>query len=89
LQHKFSISKSVKRQEIRDQLNDQILRFIKTFDDEIDAESLWLSLRVNGYKLSQSSFNARLREIVEAGFVTKRSIGYNKHFYLATGELDT
>jgi Fe2+ or Zn2+ uptake regulation protein len=83
LEFKFSISQNIKRQEVHDQLNEQILNYINTFTEESDAENLWLALRANGHKLSQSTFNKRLKELVDAGLITKRSVGYNKYLYLA------
>ena len=83
-----SKSRNTKQQEIHDQLNDQILSYVKSIIEESNAETLWLGLRSQGHKISQSTFNNRLRELVNDGFVEKRSIGYNKYYYLATGNID-
>ncbi|MBB6108014.1 helix-turn-helix domain-containing protein [Mucilaginibacter lappiensis] len=59
------------------------MSYIKGLSAEEDAETLWFGMRFKGYELSISSFNTKLKKLVEAGLVEKRSVGYNKHFYRA------
>jgi predicted transcriptional regulator len=72
---------------MRDQLMDQILSYIKKVAEESDADTLWLGMRLQGHMMSQSTFNNRLRELVETGLIEKRSTGYNKYLYSVANNL--
>jgi len=82
-QFRSSKSRITKQQEEYNRITDQILSYIKNLTVEEDAETLWFGMRTGGYDLSISSFNTKLKKLVEAGLIEKRSIGYNKHFYRA------
>jgi Fe2+ or Zn2+ uptake regulation protein len=80
-QFRSSKSRITKQQKEYNRVSDQILSYIKSLTVEEDAEALWFGMRTEGYDLSISSFNTKLKKLVEAGLIEKRSIGYNKHFY--------
>ncbi|MDN5288379.1 MAG: hypothetical protein JWR38_4653 [Mucilaginibacter sp.] len=80
-QYRSSKSRITKQQEEYNRITDQILSYIKNLTEKEDAETLWFGMRAVGYELSISSFNSKLKKLVEAGLVEKRSVGYNKHFY--------
>lgn len=80
-QYRSSKSRITKQQEDYNRITDQVISYIKSLTVEEDAETLWFGMRTAGFKLSISSFNTRLKKLVEAGLVEKRSVGYNKHFY--------
>ncbi|MDN5288480.1 MAG: hypothetical protein JWR38_4754 [Mucilaginibacter sp.] len=80
-QYRSSKSRITKKQEDYNRRTDQIVSYIKNRTVEEDAEALWFGMKTAGYELSISSFNTRLKKLVEAGLVEKRSVGYNKHFY--------
>jgi Fe2+ or Zn2+ uptake regulation protein len=76
-----SKSRPTKPQEQQRIINEQIIDYMTTLPGEKNAESLWLAMCDQGYKMSISSFNTRLKKLVEAGFIEKISLGYNKHSY--------
>ncbi|GAA3979825.1 hypothetical protein [Mucilaginibacter dorajii] len=82
-QSQFRASKSriTRQQEDNNQILDQIVEFIVNLDLESDAETIWMQLKTQGVDISISSFNNKLKILVDAGLVIKRSEGYNKHFY--------
>jgi Fe2+ or Zn2+ uptake regulation protein len=80
-QFRSSKSRITKQQEEYNRITDQILSYIKNLTEEEDAETLWFGMRAVGHELSISSFNSKLKKLVEADLVEKRSAGYNKHFY--------
>ena len=82
-QYRSSKSRITKQQEDYNRINDQIMSYIRSRTVEEDAEILWFGMRTAGGDLSISSFNTKLKKLVEAGLVEKRSVGYNKHFYRA------
>jgi DNA-binding transcriptional ArsR family regulator len=77
-------SRPTKQQEQERVINEQIINYMKTLQGYKNAETLWLGMSDQGYKMSISSFNTRLKKLVEAGLIEKRSVGYNKHFYKIT-----
>ncbi|MFA6086294.1 hypothetical protein [Mucilaginibacter sp.] len=80
-QFRSSRSRITKQQEEYNRITDQILSYIKNLTEEEDAETLWFGMRAVGHELSISSFNSKLKKLVEADLVEKKSVGYNKHFY--------
>ena len=80
-QFRSSKSRITKQREDYNRITDQIISYIKSLPEEEDAETLWFGMRTGGYELSISSFNTKLKKLVEAGLIEKRSVGYNKHFY--------
>jgi Fe2+ or Zn2+ uptake regulation protein len=80
-QYRYSKSRITKQQEDYNRITDQIMSYVRSLKVEEDAETLWFGMRTAGYEMSISSFNTRLKKLVEAGLIEKRSIGYNKHFY--------
>lgn len=82
-QSQFRASKSriTRQQEDNNRILDQIVEFIVNLDLESDAETIWMQLKTHGVDISISSFNNKLKILVDAGLVIKRSEGYNKHFY--------
>jgi Fe2+ or Zn2+ uptake regulation protein len=83
MQYRASKSRVTKQQEEYNLLTNQILEYINSFDEEKDAETLWLGLREKGNKISNTTFNNRLRKLVGDGLIIKIAIGYNKNFYRA------
>ena len=83
-QQQFRASKSriTRQQEDNNRTLDQIAGYIKNLDAESDAETIWMGLKTEGLDISISSFNNKLKLLVDAGLIKKRSEGYNKHFYL-------
>jgi Fe2+ or Zn2+ uptake regulation protein len=80
-QYRSSKSRLTKQQELSGQISDQIIKYINTLNIEKDAETIWLEMREEGFPQGHSAFNNRLKRLVEAGFVEKLTVGYNKHFY--------
>ncbi|WP_166087189.1 hypothetical protein [Mucilaginibacter inviolabilis] len=83
-QYRSSKSRITKQRENQDRINIQILEYIKSVNEAKDAETLWFGMRGQGSNMSISSFNTRLKKLVEAGLVEKISQRYNKHFYRIT-----
>jgi Fe2+ or Zn2+ uptake regulation protein len=81
LAYRSSNPRITKQQELSDLLNEQIIIYIHSLTNENDAETLWLAIREQGNVISQSTFNNRLKKLVEAGLVEKRAVGYNKYLY--------
>jgi Fe2+ or Zn2+ uptake regulation protein len=76
-----SKSRPTKQQEQQRIINEQIINYMTTLQEDKNAETLWLGMNDQGYNMSISSFNTRLKKLVEAGMVEKISLGYNKHSY--------
>jgi len=81
-QYRASKSRITKQQESYNQIQDQIAGYIKNLTAESDAGTIWMGLKSEGVDISISSFNTRLKKLVEAGLVEKRLAGYNKYFYI-------
>lgn len=73
-----------KRQQLHHQINELIVDNFGFFDDDIDAETVWLAMKAQGVQLSISSFYTRLKELVEANLMEKKPNGYNKFVYRTT-----
>ncbi|AYL99122.1 hypothetical protein [Mucilaginibacter celer] len=84
-QKQFRASKSriTKQQEEYNLLTNHILEYINSIDEDKDAETLWLGFREKGNKMSNTTFNNRLKKLVDTGLIEKTSIRYNKNFYRA------
>lgn len=76
-----SKSRPTKQQEQQRIINEQIINYITTLQEDKNAETLWLGMNDQGYNMSISSFHTRLKKMVEAGIIEKISLGYNKHSY--------
>jgi len=85
-QYRSSKSRITKQQENWDRINTQILEYIKRVNEAKDAETLWFGMKDQGSNMSISSFNTKLKKLVEAGLVEKISQRYNRHFYRITLE---
>jgi Fe2+ or Zn2+ uptake regulation protein len=83
IQYPFRSSKSrlTKQQEQMQLINQQIIDYMLTIQEDKDAESIWLEIRANGLDISHSSFNTKLKKLVDAGLIEKISFGYNKNSY--------
>lgn len=83
IQYPFRASKSrlTKQQEKIELINQQIIKFMLTLKEDKDAGSLWIDLKNIGLDISHSSFNNKLKKLVAAGHIEKRSFGYNKHYH--------
>jgi len=83
IQYPFRASKSrlTKQQEKMELINQHIIKFMLTLNEDKDAGSLWIDLKNTGLNISHSSFNNKLKKLVTIGLIEKRSFGYNKHFY--------
>ncbi|WP_121810286.1 hypothetical protein [Mucilaginibacter kameinonensis] len=79
--YRSSKSRNTKQQEKYNLLTDEIYDNIRCGDQERDAGTLWLDMNEPGKKISHTTFNNRLRKLVNEGLVEKISLGYNKHFY--------
>jgi len=62
-------------------MSEQIVAHLATHQAPVDAQSLWLEMNTGGARMSMSSFNNRLKKLVEADLVVKISYGYNNHLY--------
>lgn len=88
MKYHFPNSRTTKRQQAYDDITDRVLHFIIKIGEKTSAENLWLIMREKGETLSQSTFNNRLKILVEAGIIQKFSAGYNKFLYSATKQID-
>ncbi|MEN0054217.1 MAG: transcriptional repressor [Mucilaginibacter sp.] len=79
--YRSSHSRPTKQQQHQQLIIEQIVGYLATLREYQDAESLWFDLMKKGSKMSISSFNNRLKKLVESGIVEKISHGYNKHVY--------
>jgi len=70
-----------KKKEKHNKINNLILENFTLFDDFINAETVWLSMKEKGIELSISSFYTRLKELVGASLMEKKNNGYNKFVY--------
>ena len=75
-----------KRQRLHHQINELIVENFGLFEDDINAETVWLAMKEKGAELSISSFYNRLKELVEANLIEKRPNGYNKFVYKKTAK---
>jgi Fe2+ or Zn2+ uptake regulation protein len=80
-QFRASKSRLTRQQEDNNQILHQITTYIKNMDAESDAETIWMGMKPAGLDISISSFNNKLKTLVAAGLVKKRSTGYNKYLY--------
>ncbi|SEM70756.1 hypothetical protein SAMN05192574_101542 [Mucilaginibacter gossypiicola] len=85
IQYPFRSSKSrlTKPQEQMQLISGYIINQMLTSKEGKDAESIWLDVRATGLDISHSSFNNKLKKLVEAGLIEKISFGYNKYLYRA------
>jgi Fe2+ or Zn2+ uptake regulation protein len=51
------------------------------FDDYVEAETVWLSMKAKNIELSISSFYNKLKELVNAEIIEKKPNGHNKFVY--------
>jgi Fe2+ or Zn2+ uptake regulation protein len=85
IQYPFRSSKSrlTKQQEQMQLINQQIIDYMLTLKEDRDAESIWLDVRATGLEISHSSFNNKLKKLVDACLIEKISLGYNNYLYRA------
>jgi Fe2+ or Zn2+ uptake regulation protein len=83
IQYPFRSSKSriTKQQKQMQSINQKIIDYMLTIQEDKDAESIWLEIRANGLDISNSSFTTKLKKLVDAGVIEKISFGYNKYMY--------
>jgi Fe2+ or Zn2+ uptake regulation protein len=79
-------SAPTKRQQLHHDINELIVENFEFFENDIDAETVWLAMKAKGIELSISSFYNRLKELVEANLIEKKSNGYNKFVYKKTAK---
>lgn len=84
--YRSSKSRPTKQQLQQKLMSEQILTHLATLQDPVDAQSLWLEMSAGGARISMSSFNNRLKKLVEADLIVKISYGYNKHLYQLTSK---
>jgi len=75
-----------KRQQLHHDSNELIVENFEFFENDIDAETVWLAMKAKGIELSISSFYNRLKELVEANLIEKKPNGYNKFVYKKTAK---
>ena len=75
-----------KRQQVHHDINELIVENFEFFENDIDAETVWLAMKAKGIELSISSFYTRLKELVEENLIEKKPNGYNKFVYKKIAE---
>lgn len=81
MQYRSSKSRTTKQQEGYNLLTELILDHIKSINEVKDAETLWLGMKERGCQISHTTFNNRLRILIEDGRIEKIPTGYRKNFY--------
>jgi len=72
-----------KMEEAQIKTNQQIFEYISTLTSPQTAEKIWLELKAKGLNMSATTFNTRVKKMVDAGLVKKEKQAYNKYVYLA------
>jgi len=73
IQYPFRASKSLltKQQEKMELINQHIIKFMLTLNEDKDACSLWIDLKNTGPNISHSLFNNKLKKLVTVGLIEK------------------
>lgn len=80
--YRSSKSRLTKQEEAYLMINDQIVAHISALSTPLNAEDIWLGLKMKDMAMSITSFHTRLKRLVEAGRIEKRPVAYNKYEYL-------
>lgn len=79
--YRSSKSRLTKQEEVHLKADELITNYFSSLKEPVIAEDTWFYLKTNGALMSITSFNKRLKKLVEAGIVKKIAKGYNKFEY--------